>query len=225
MNPTEKITAITNIVSASANFAMAMAAIYAAIKAKNFFKGKFQEVIFEESSKLTTAFQEIEKNKLFFKLAFPFRFAEHVSDWSDSEYYKNRVQGSVEWSISFQESLKKAFNDIKATTENIQLHNGKISKKGNAKLIELEELIFLIHSSLDDYHFSTIKLFDINIDKSFISQHMDRDFDGLDFNARYEYFDKYLAHQIDNIQNLYSRILTCLGVLKGMYTKGKLINY
>ena len=88
MNTTDKITAITNIVSASANIAMAMAAIYAAIKAKNFFKGKFQEVIFEESSKLTASLQEIEKNKLLFKLAFPFRFAEHVSHWSYDEYYK-----------------------------------------------------------------------------------------------------------------------------------------
>lgn len=223
MNTTDKITAITNIVSASANIAMAMAAIYAAIKAKNFFKGKFQEVIFEESSKLTASFQEIEKNKLLFKLAFPFRFTEHVSHWSDDEYYKKRVQGSVEWSISFQECLKKAFNDIKTTTENIQLHNGKISKKGFVQLIKLEELMFLMHSSLEDYHFSTIKLFDLNIDRTFISQHMYRDYNGMDFNSRLEYFDKHLAHQIDNIQDLYNRILTCLNILKKMYTKGKLL--
>jgi len=128
MNTTDKITAITNIVSASANIAMAMAEIYAAIKAKNFFKGKFQEVIFEESSKLTASFQEIEKINYYLNLHSLFALLNMLVIGRKMNTIK-KAQGSVEWSISFQECLKKAFNDIKTTTENIQLHNGKISKK------------------------------------------------------------------------------------------------
>lgn len=83
--------------------------------------------------------------------------------------------------------------------------------------------MFLMHSSLEDYHFSTIKLFDLNIDRTFISQHMYHDYNGMDFNSRFEYFDKRLTHQIDNIQDLYFRILTCLNILKKLYSKGKLL--
>ncbi|MBL5924158.1 hypothetical protein [Enterobacter asburiae] len=222
MNLPDKITATTNIISSIANTAMALAAVYAAIKAKNFFKAKFQEVIFEECAKLTETFKEIESHKFIFSLAFPFRLAEPVNQWSDHPDFMKKVKGAVEWSIMFQDCLKKAFNDIQTASSTIQLHNGKINKKAQHQIDELLELLYHIYSLMDDYHYCTIKLFKIDIERSFASEYMFHDLESIDFHTKYETLDKHLAYKAGNIKDLYERIFLKILQLKEIYASGKL---
>lgn len=222
---TDKISDATNIISAAANSIMALVAVYAAIKARNYFKSKFQDVIVEELSKIVNSFKEIEKNNFIFEIALPFRLIQPKSEWSDSYFYKSKVQGPLNTTISIQDCLKREFNNIKDACLNIKLHNGKISKKGEKKLVELFELLFAIQSSLDEYHFASTKLFNLKVEREgdFISMHMFQDYNKLSFNERLNLFDGHIDYHTKNIKNLHARILSCLEELKALYAKSKFV--
>ncbi|WP_414457390.1 hypothetical protein [Enterobacter kobei] len=225
MKMTDKISDATNIISAAANSIMALVAVYAAIKARNYFKSKFQDVIVEELSKIVNSFKEIEKNNFIFEIALPFRLIQPKSEWSDSYFYKSKVQGPLNTTISIQDCLKREFNNIKDACLNIKLHNGKISKKGEKKLVELFDLLFAIQSSLDEYHFASTKLFNLKVEREgdFISMHMFQDYNKLSFNERLNLFDSHIDYHTKNIKNLHTRILACLEELKALYAKSKFV--
>lgn len=221
----DTISAATDIISAAANTIMALTAVYAANKARNYFKGKFQDVIVEELSKIVTSLKEIEKDNFIFEMALPFRLTQPKNEWSDNEFYKNKVKGPINVTISIQDSFKKEFNNIKDAYSNITLHNGKISKKGEEKLIELFELLFAIQSSLNEYHFASTKLFSLEVERDgdFISQYMFQNYDELSFSEKLDFFENHIVHHTNNIKNLHARILNCLDEIKTLYSNSKFV--
>ncbi|HCI6164227.1 TPA: hypothetical protein NPN88_004578, partial [Klebsiella pneumoniae] len=113
MNLQDKIEASTNIISAVANVSMASTAIYVAFKARNFFKSKTQEIIFDESSKLIQALDLIHKKENIFNIFFPFKLAENdLNLWADNDDFKERVDGFLSFSIQLSDDIKTTYNEI-----------------------------------------------------------------------------------------------------------------
>ncbi|MFZ8564158.1 hypothetical protein ACO1YS_01645, partial [Klebsiella quasipneumoniae] len=143
MNIQDKIAASTNIISAVANVSMASTAIYVAFKARNFFKSKTQEIIFDESSKLIQALDLIHKKENIFNIFFPFKLAENdLNLWADNDDFKERVDGFLSFSIQLSDDIKTTYNEIKKRASHIHLNGGVLNKKTTDILNELLSLLF-----------------------------------------------------------------------------------
>ncbi|MEH5250504.1 hypothetical protein [Klebsiella variicola] len=222
MNLQDKIAASTNIISAVANVSMASTAIYVAFKARNFFKSKTQEIIFDESSKLIQALDLIHKKENIFNIFFPFKLAENdLNLWADNDDFKERVDGFLSFSIQLSDDIKTTYNEIKKRASHIHLNGGVLNKKTTDILNELLSLLFSAQTQIGDYNFLTSTLFDIKSEKTHISQFIFYDFSGKPFKERILLIDPHLARSIKNTSDLFSRIFQKIDELKSIYSKGK----
>ncbi|CNH15779.1 Uncharacterised protein [Yersinia intermedia] len=224
MDIQEKIAASTNILIAIANLSMALTAIYAAYKARNYFKSKTQDAIFNESSKLILCLDLIREKKYSFNLFFPFKLIEEDSKlWSDNDDFKERVGGYLHFSIKLTDDIKTTYNEIKKRESLIHLNGGTLNKKTSSKLDETLELLFLAQKNIGDYNFLTSTLFDIKDDITHISQYMFHDFSDSSFEERLSLIYPLLTQNKKITMDLFNRLFEKIDELKMIYSKGKFI--
>ncbi|EPR7619613.1 hypothetical protein AB9C21_22340 [Klebsiella michiganensis] len=222
MTTQETIAASTNILSAIANLSMAITAIYVAYKARNFFKSKTQEIIFNESSKLITSLDLIQNEKKIFNLLFPFKLIEgDLKLWSDNDDFKERVSGYLHFSIKLTNVIKTVYNEIEERTSLIILNGGTLNKNSVELLNEIRESLFLLQRHIGDYNYLTSTLFSIKSDTTHISTYMFHDFSDHPFEERLSLMEPLLKQSIDNTINLFYRTSEKIDEVKMIYSKGK----
>ncbi|WP_462175722.1 hypothetical protein [Klebsiella variicola] len=222
MTTQETIAASTNILSAIANLSMAITAIYVAYKARNFFKSKTQEIIFNESSKLITSLDLIQNEKKTFNLLFPFKLIEgDLKLWSDNDDFKERVSGYLHFSIKLTNVIKTVYNEIEERTSLIILNGGTLNKNSVELLNEIRESLFLLQRHIGDYNYLTSTLFSIKSDTTHISTYMFHDFSDHPFEERLSLMEPLLKQSIDNTINLFYRTSEKIDEVKMIYSKGK----